>query len=253
MRIQNVGSPATPDDPYRTFAVEYSHAFGDVEHLICEYQSCLKKIKPLLKEDVLFLLLDGYAKSTGNGVYIEIKRPTDIQFYDSDVKEPMVRFEHLHVPRRTLKFRKQTAAHLEQMTYGSPGVSNTYITSDTHEDYKSSTAVDVAEQQGSIWTSSNDAAEVTITLNFPDMLVVEDTVSSNNGLPPYTSALQDHREFQECIDGGREAEAPQTFEVEVHRCHHEGIESQNESDGSQLPVGFSDAIQRMGRHPLRVS
>jgi hypothetical protein len=113
--------------------------------------------------------------------------------------------------------------------------------------------LNVAGQQGSIWASSNDAANVTITLNFPDMLGVEDTVSSNNGLPLYTSALQDRREFQECINGGREAEAPQTFEVEVHRCYHEGIESQNESDVSQLPVGFSDAIQRMGRYPLHVS
>jgi hypothetical protein len=165
----------------------------------------------------------------------------------------MVRFEHLHVPRRTLKFRKHTAALLEQMTYGSPGVSNTYIASDMHEDQKSSTAVNMAEQQGSIWTSSNDAAEVTITLNFPDMLVVEDTVSSNNGLPPYTSALQGHREFQERIVGGREAEVPQTFQVEVYRCHHKGIEFQNESNVSQLPVGFSDAIQRMGCHPLHVS
>jgi hypothetical protein len=107
-RIKNVRSPATPKGPYHTFAVEYSHAFGNVGHLICKCQSCLEKIKPLQEEDILFLLLDRYVKSTGNGVYIKIKQPPDIQVYDSDVKEPMVRFEHLNVPRRTLKFRKHT-------------------------------------------------------------------------------------------------------------------------------------------------
>jgi hypothetical protein len=70
--------------------VEYSQAFSDVAHLICEYQACLLKIKPLHEEDVLLLLLSQYARSTGAGVYLEIKRPGDLQVYDSEIPEPLV-------------------------------------------------------------------------------------------------------------------------------------------------------------------
>lgn len=70
--------------------VQYSQAFGDIEKLICEYHACLNKIKPLHEEHVLFLLLSRFAQSTGVGVYLEIKRPDDIQVYDSELSEPRV-------------------------------------------------------------------------------------------------------------------------------------------------------------------
>lgn len=59
-------------------------------HLICEYQACLEKIQPLQEEDVLFLLLSRYARSTGFGVYVEVSKSTDVQVYDSNLTEPPV-------------------------------------------------------------------------------------------------------------------------------------------------------------------
>jgi hypothetical protein len=75
--------------------VEYSQAFDDVAHLMCEYQACLQKIKPLLEEDVLFLLLSQYAQKTRTRVYMEIRRPSDIQVFDSELPEPYVRYSKL--------------------------------------------------------------------------------------------------------------------------------------------------------------
>jgi hypothetical protein len=57
---------------------------------MCEYQACLLKIEPLHEEDVLILLLSRYAKSSGTGVYLEIRRPGDVQVYDSEISEPDV-------------------------------------------------------------------------------------------------------------------------------------------------------------------
>jgi hypothetical protein len=115
----------------------------------------------------------------------------------------------------------------------------------------------VPGQQNFLQSSCNDDAEGTVTLNFPDMLLVEaldNTVKSRSGLPSYASVLVDNPQCEERIDGHhRDVEEPQVFEVEVHRCHHDGIESRHESDRSQLPAGFSEAIQRMDRHPLQVS
>jgi hypothetical protein len=70
--------------------VEYSQAFTDVAHLICEYKACLLKIQPLDEKDVLYLLLSQYAQNTGSGVYLEIRRPGDVQVYDSELAEPHV-------------------------------------------------------------------------------------------------------------------------------------------------------------------
>jgi len=88
--FKGIGSPASPVDESSSILVEYSQAFSDVGHLICEYQACLENIKPLREEDVLFLLLSLYARSTGAGVYLEIRKSTDLQVYDSDLAEPAV-------------------------------------------------------------------------------------------------------------------------------------------------------------------
>lgn len=50
----------------------------------------MTSINPLREEDVLFLLLRQYAEASGAEVYAEIRRPKDVQIYDSRVAEPTV-------------------------------------------------------------------------------------------------------------------------------------------------------------------
>jgi hypothetical protein len=84
----NTGLP-NDCDPF-LLDVQYSQAFGEVAQLLCEYQACLLKITPLQEEDILYLLLDRFAQSTGAGVYLEIRRAEEIQVYDSAISEPHV-------------------------------------------------------------------------------------------------------------------------------------------------------------------
>jgi hypothetical protein len=70
--------------------VKYSEPFNGITPLICEYQACLRKVTPLEEKDVLFLLGSRFATETGADVYMEIKRPGDIQVFDSKIVEPNV-------------------------------------------------------------------------------------------------------------------------------------------------------------------
>jgi hypothetical protein len=87
---QNAGLSNSSIDDSDLVDVQYSQAFGEVAQLLCEYQACLLKIKPLQEEDFLYLLLNRYAQSTGVGVYLKIRRPTEVQIYYSDIPEPHV-------------------------------------------------------------------------------------------------------------------------------------------------------------------
>lgn len=70
--------------------VQYSQAFSNLERLVCAYQEILPQVAPLDEEEVLFLLLKRYAQSSGADVYVEIKRPRDVQVFDSTIPEPPV-------------------------------------------------------------------------------------------------------------------------------------------------------------------
>jgi hypothetical protein len=78
------------DQKRKMIAVEYSQAFNDVAHLIAKHQACLVKIKPFHEKDILFLLLSRYAKLAGTGVYLEMRRSSDVQVYASEIPEPHV-------------------------------------------------------------------------------------------------------------------------------------------------------------------
>jgi hypothetical protein len=136
------------------------------------------------------------------------------------------------------------------LTYGA-GVWNTHVATSPHQGIEAANLGNLPEQKGSTGSSSSDDAECTVTLNFPDMLLVENTVSYSSSLPSYASTLLDQRQCTE--ENRQDVEEPQAFEVRVQRCHHDGIESGTGSDQSQLPAGFSDAVQRMDCSPRTVS
>jgi hypothetical protein len=71
--------------------VHYSQAFADIGRLIYEYKDKLDRIQPLQEEEVLFLLLSRYAQASGTEVYLEIRRPGDVQVYDSSIPNPLVK------------------------------------------------------------------------------------------------------------------------------------------------------------------
>lgn len=47
-------------------------------------------MRPLQEEDLLFLLLRRFADTSEADVYAEIRRPHDVQIYDSTIQEPLV-------------------------------------------------------------------------------------------------------------------------------------------------------------------
>jgi hypothetical protein len=79
--------------------IQYREAFADIGQLICEYRDILNRIKPLQEEEVLFLLLSRYAQASGTDVYLEMRRPENVQIYDSSISEPLVR-ENILMPFR---------------------------------------------------------------------------------------------------------------------------------------------------------
>jgi hypothetical protein len=74
----------------KSVEVHYNQAFADIGRLIYEYRDSLSRIKPLQEEEVLFLLLSQYAQTSGFGVYMEIRQPTEVQVYDSSICIPSV-------------------------------------------------------------------------------------------------------------------------------------------------------------------
>src|SRR4051812_23218903 len=62
----------------------------NIKQLICEYQNVLHTVKPLNEEDILFLLLSRYSRLSGACVYVEIKRPGEVQIFDLAIVEPLV-------------------------------------------------------------------------------------------------------------------------------------------------------------------
>jgi hypothetical protein len=83
--------PSAPRSESSRFGdLQYSQAFTNIGCLVQEYRNCITGINPLREEDVLFLLLREYAEASGAEVYAEIRRPKDVQIYDSRVAEPSV-------------------------------------------------------------------------------------------------------------------------------------------------------------------
>jgi hypothetical protein len=77
-------------EPGHVFDLQYSQASANIGCLVQEYRNCVTSISPLHEEDVLFLLLREYAEASGAEVYAEIRRPKDVQIYDSKIPEPFV-------------------------------------------------------------------------------------------------------------------------------------------------------------------
>jgi hypothetical protein len=70
--------------------IQYSQVFCHLNKLLDKFQDCISEISPLKEEDLLFLLLRRFAHSSNATVYAEIRRPEDVQVYDSAIEEPLV-------------------------------------------------------------------------------------------------------------------------------------------------------------------
>jgi len=104
-------------------------------------------------------------------------------------------------------------------------------------------------------TPSVDAAECTVTINFPDMLLVNEDIH----LPPrYTTQQQqngprEHAIHVPSLDWDHFPNKLRPPPFRVHRCHHEGMERGGEGDQFELPNGFPEAVQQMCQVPDNVS
>lgn len=93
--IQSCGNAKTADRPQsdsraHSVDVELSQTFRNIGDLIAAYKVCLEQIGPVAEENILFLLMDRFAKSAHVRVYVEIERPGHMQVYDSEAILPPV-------------------------------------------------------------------------------------------------------------------------------------------------------------------
>ena len=106
-------------------------------------------------------------------------------------------------------------------------------------------------------TPSPDTSECTVTVNFPDMLLVGSASAKHP--PAYPSVRQEQEQQVEhdvdvsVSDWGLLPEKLQPPPFRVHRCHHQGIEPGGEGDEFQLPNGFPEAVQHICQIPDHVS
>jgi hypothetical protein len=227
---ENGGSPSSPVDVPHILDLQYSQAFSEVAQLICEYQACLLKIKPMQEQDILYLLLDRFAQSTGVGVYLEIRTPKEVQIYDSEIPEPQVS-QISSLPLSSANEEKHTAMMQEHITHGI-GALNAEVSTDSPYDLP-----------------LNGSIVGAVTVNFPNMSLFNPidspptySLSIRSPLPEVNILTPIHD--QEVLPGKLQ---PPTFRV--HRCHHPGVERGSENNEFELPFGFPEVVQHVQDTP----
>ncbi|KAF1830838.1 hypothetical protein BDW02DRAFT_80934 [Decorospora gaudefroyi] len=186
---------------------------------MCEYQSCLKKIRPLQEEDVLLLLLSRYAKATGSG---------DLQVYDSDLAEP----DHTSTMQEALDFDS--------------GVVNARVSMGAERHSRMAPDDDEFPYEPIPQTPSLDATKSTVTVNFPDLLLGNTGVPH---LPPAQSQQAEQVIDVPMVDWSLLPRNLQPPAFRVHKCHHEGVDRSGEGGDFELPDGFPEAVQQICQVP----
>ncbi|KAF1840093.1 uncharacterized protein K460DRAFT_322426, partial [Cucurbitaria berberidis CBS 394.84] len=235
-----VGSPAEYQclDAPQVIDVQYSQAFSNIERLICEYQESLRKIKPLHEEDVLFLLLGRFSQSSGASVYMEVRRPGDVQVYDSTISEP-----------------SYTAAMQEHLVHASGVINAEYSLPPAREPSQiDSPRGNPLEQTYYVpipQTPSDTEIECSVTMNFPEM------VHSNPHQPEYTDPSDTPPMYMDVHNNlvaptNDWAVLPEKLQppvFRVHRCHHRCVERGGEDDAFELPFGFPEVVHHIYEAP----
>jgi hypothetical protein len=106
-------------------------------------------------------------------------------------------------------------------------------------------------------TPSVEAAECTVTVNFPDMLLSDSAVINNPPAYPITlrdqSLQAEHAINVPVHDWKLLPEKLQPPSFRVHRCHHTGMELGRGGNEFELPNGFPEAIKHISEVPEHVS
>ncbi|OWY53295.1 hypothetical protein AALT_g11514 [Alternaria alternata] len=207
----------------RFVEVQSSQAFSNIERLIHEYQNVLHTIEPLNEEDVLFLLLSRYSQSSGACVYMEIKRPGEVQIFDSAIVEP----PHM--------------SSIQEHMACAPGM----ITAELHEPLLEDSMTDVPYNPVP-QTPSAAEFDFAVSINFPEMLMVTPTAT-----PESTTTTDDPPTYTDTptAGGGFLPAKLQPPAFSVHRCHHRGMDRRGEEDAFELPFGFPEVIQHLHTIP----
>ncbi|KAI1514775.1 hypothetical protein A1F96_10208 [Pyrenophora tritici-repentis] len=224
-------SPTANFDYTGVVDIQFKQAFNNIERLIREYEEFLQSASPLDEEDILFLLLKRYSQSSGSSVYMEIKRPGEVQIYDSSIAEPpnvLIVGEHI--------------AHASGVTNAE---FNLLSPQDTSLDQEPEPFLYVPIPQ----SPSTVFSECSVIINFPEMLLLssiqdDDAVVVSEDPPAYSgSEPHDHE-----VTIHDWAQLPEKFQPPsfcVHRCHHDGVEHGSEDEAFELPFGFPEVIHHL--------
>ncbi|CAG5148255.1 uncharacterized protein ALTATR162_LOCUS2174 [Alternaria atra] len=230
------GPPSVED--YRTYAKHIKDSFlecgraGSPASGVNRFvENVLHTIKLLNEEDVLFLLLSRYSRSSGACVYVEIKRPGEVQIFDSAIVEP----SHM--------------SSIQEHMVCAPGI----ITAEFHEPSFKSNLTEIPYIPV---PQTPSAAEFgcSVTINFPEMLIVAPAATSastaNTDCPPtYRDTRTGSDQVVPVNNRGFLPAKLQPPAFRVHRCHHRGVERGGEQETFELPFGFPEVIQHMHSVP----
>jgi hypothetical protein len=232
---RTINPSLSPAAPSYAFDIYYSRAFSKVAQLICEYQACLQEIQPLQEEDVLCLLLDRFAQISAASVYLEIRRPREVQIYDSEISEPQVRHQKFRLPIVELTIEKHITMMEEYMAQGSGSLHVELSTTSTYSKPLDGTVVSA------------------ISLNFPHMRLY----SSFDSPPAYSLPTLVQLPEKDTLAPVPDCQVlpgklqPPTFRV--HRCHHPGVEQNSGGNEKfELPLGFPEVVQHVQDTPQHV-
>lgn len=227
--------------------IQYSQAFCHLTGLLDKFQDCISKISPLQEEDLLFLLLRRFADSSNVAVYAEIRRPEDIQVYDSTIQEPLVGQPmqgHCHgfnigsqesmILEGSLSHDTSVIHANLDMNYPKPGEERSPV----------DTAYTMLPQ-----TPSEVHTTCAVTVNFPATFSIEnETVHGLELLPASPPEYTGPSEWTEISPEHDWAQLPFEFQppsFRIHRCHHSGVERGGEDEAFELPLGFPEVVQHV--------
>ncbi|EOA87087.1 uncharacterized protein SETTUDRAFT_31388 [Exserohilum turcica Et28A] len=211
--------------------VQSKQAFGNIEQLICAYQRLLETIDPLDEEDIIFLLLSRFSRSTGTSVYVEIKRPSGVQIFDSTMVEPSY------------------TSPIRDYMVCTPSV----VTAEFHVPPSNNISPEVLHVSDNRQPSTAEFG-CSVTINFPEMstaVPVSNLTSSTNAdcHPTHNYDPSENDMLHPVTDWGSLPAKLQPPAFRVHRCHHRGMERGGEQEAFELPFGFPEVIQHVQNIP----
>ena len=201
----------------------------------------------------MFLILSRYATSSGASVYTEIRHDDDINIFDSNVTEPLVRANN---SRWMYAYLFQHTDSAEGYLVHGSGVVHSELALRAAEEAPVSLKTPpqgllLYDQASTTQTCYGAEFGGSVTLNFPAIRAndesYKDTMGSSWSPPVFENS---HPTNISHIDWAQIPEKLQPPMFRVHRCHHRGTARFDEE--IELPFGFPEVVQHFHDTPSTV-